>query len=90
MESGEWSALTFPLGFVFVEVMQYQEEKVLLVHFLGGKKFDQWKSELVERLVQFGKANGCAAIEAGCRVGLEKKLKPLGFERWHVLIRKEL
>lgn len=90
VDRGEWQFHGYPLGFVFTEIKQYPTEKVCLVHFLSGEQFDSWKSQLVDDLAKFGKENGCQALQAGVRLGLEKKLKPLGWKRWHVVIRKEL
>lgn len=90
IEAGNFQIHQFPLGFVITEIIQYDEERVCVVRLMGGEKFDQWKAELVSRLEIFAKAQGCNVLEAACRLGLEKKLKPLGWRRWHVVLRKEL
>lgn len=90
VEKGEWQLHQYPLGFVFTEIKKCPEEKVCVVHFLGGRQFDSWKEKLVSDLEAFGIEHGCDALEAGCRFGLFKKLKPLGWKAWHLIVRKEL
>ena len=90
VEKGEWQLHKYPLGFVLTEIRQYPEEKICIVHFLGGEQFDSWKTQVDDDLEKFAKAQGCKALEAGCRLGLERKMKSLGWKRWHVVIRKEL
>lgn len=89
-ESGEWQAHSYPHGICFTEVRKFPEEKVCFVHFLAGEKFDSWKQKLDDDLRVFAKAQGCHALEASMRLGLGKKLKPLGWKLWHVIMRKEL
>ena len=88
VEAGQWQAHQFEHGFLITEIMQYAEERVLTVHLLGGKNFKEWKAEADERLRSFAVANGCVAIEAVCRLGLEKSLIDLGYKRSRVLMRK--
>jgi hypothetical protein len=90
IESGEWQLHKFPKGFLITEVVQWAEEKVLLVQLAGGEQFDAWKEEAQERLIKFGREQGCTALEAACRVGMFKKIKPLGWRLWHVIARKEI
>lgn len=90
LEKGELQIHQYPLGFVITEIKQFPEEKVCAVQFLGGKDFDSWKAQADQDLEKFARANGCVALEAGCRLGVWKKLKPLNWKLWHVWIRKEL
>lgn len=90
IESGEWQAHTFPKGFVVTQIIDYEEEKVLTVHLLGGKDFDEWKEEANQRLIAFGREHGCKSLEAACRFGLGRKLKRLGWKPWHVVMKKDL
>jgi hypothetical protein len=60
---------------------------VLLVHVLAGGGFDDWIDEAWERIKGFGKEHGCTAIEALCRLGLTKKLKPFGFRKTRAELR---
>ena len=87
---GEWQAHKFNLGVVITEIKQYETERILTVQLLGGEKFDEWKAEANEHLKKFGKLHGCVAIEALCRLGLEKKLAPIGWKRRRVQMRIEL
>lgn len=90
IDSGEWQLFGFDKGFLVTRVVKYEEEKVVEVLLAGGEQFDAWKSEANERLKQFGIEQGCKALEAVCRLGLEKKLKPLGWRRHRVVMRTDL
>jgi hypothetical protein len=90
VESGEFQLHNFPKGFLITRVVVYQEGKVLEVLLAGGEQFDAWKSEAQEKLIKFGREQGCTALEAACRFGMAKKLEPLGWKPWHVLVRKEI
>lgn len=90
VESGEWQLHTFPLGFVVTEIKQFKEERVCIVHLLGGERFAEWREVVTEHLKQFGREQGCKALEAVCRLGLEKFLKPIGWRRHRVLLRMDL
>jgi len=83
LKSGDWQIHKFPLGFIITEIKQYlyPKERVLLIWVLSGRKFDEWKEEAFSRLRAFGAEHGCSAIETQCRLGLVKKLKPLGSEK---------
>ncbi len=90
VEKGEFQLHEYPLGFVLTEIRVFPEEKICFVHFLGGSDFDSWKSKLVDDLVKFAKAHGCASLEASCRLGLGRKLERMGWKRWHVVMKKDL
>lgn len=90
LRSGDYQCLSFPLGFVITEIKEYDFGRILRVHLLGGERFDEWKAELVGELVKFARGHGCSAIEATCRLGLEESLKPLGFRRSRVVLRREV
>jgi hypothetical protein len=66
----------FPLGFVITEIKQLQNERIVHVVWLGGERFSEWQATVVAHLKKFGKEHGCVAIEAHCRPGLAKLLKP--------------
>lgn len=87
---GEFQYHEFAKGFLITEVVEFSEEKVLVVVLAGGEQFDTWKSEAQERLIKFGREQGCTALEAACRFGMSKKLKSLGWEPWHIIMRREL
>jgi len=80
LRSGEWQIHKFDRGFILTEIKQYPDERVLLVHVLAGDGFDEWINEAWERLKSFGREHSCTSVEAFCRLGLTKKLKPLGFK----------
>ena len=90
IKRGEVQAHQFPQGFALTEIRQFSTERVCFVTWLYGKNFDEWKAPLVESNVTLAKSQGCAAIEAACRFGLERSLRDLGFRRSQIIIRKEI
>lgn len=90
VRSGAYQYHHFDNGFVLTTVTQYQNERVLDVVLVLGEKYEDWKEEALNRLTSFGREQGCQALEAVCRKGLEHVLKPLGWKRTKVTLRKEL
>lgn len=92
VEAGQAQAHEFADGFAITQVVEYKvpHERVLNVLLLGGKRFDEWKGEADEKLVDFARVNGCSAIEFACRLGLAKKIADLGYTEHRKLMRKEL
>lgn len=87
---GELQLHRFPLGFLITEIKEVPGERVLLVQLISGERLDEWKDEAHRVLCDFARANGCTAIEATCRLGLEQKLKPLGWKKTRVVLRSNL
>jgi len=87
---GDYQWHPFPLGCVITEIQQFSTERVLIVHYLFGERFDEWKGRLVDHLKRFASEHECHAIEANCRLGLEVALKPLGFKRVQVVLRSDV
>jgi hypothetical protein len=90
IESGEWQLHSFENGFLVTQVVPLLEETVCVVHLAGGDKFDAWKQEAQERLIQFARECGCKAIEATCRLGMAHKLKPLGWRHFRTVMRLDI
>lgn len=78
------------IGAATIQIVHYPERKMLGIHFLGGDDFDVWYSTMLEALEQYGKANGCAAIECNARHGFWKWFKSDGFEKVSTFYEKEL
>lgn len=90
VRSGDYQIHPFGSFFVITQIMVYDNETVLEVVLLLGDDFLSKKEEVVSHLVRFGKEHGCRAVEAISRLGLEKTLKPLGWKRKRILLRKEI
>ena len=90
VRSGSYQFHPFGPCFVITQITDYGTEKVLEVVLLLGDQFLERKEAVVEHLVKFGRTNGCKAVEALSRLGLEPTLKPLGWKRKKVLLRKEI
>lgn len=90
VEAGEYQCHSFGPCMVITQVTDYGYERVLDVVLLIGNAFLPIKERVADALARFGREHGCAAIEALSRPGLEPTLKPLGFRRKKVLLRKEI
>lgn len=90
VRSGEYQFHPFGPCFVITQITDYGNEKVLDVVLLFGDDFLSRKEEVVEHLVKFGREHGCKAVEALSRMGLAPTLKPLGFHKKKILLRKDI
>jgi hypothetical protein len=45
---------------------------------------------LLESIEAWAKSRGCAAMEPVCRPGWERRLKPMGYRKTHVVLEKRL
>lgn len=90
VEKGEYQLHRFDGFGVYTQVTDYDNERVLEVVLLIGEGFPEKKKEVVDHLVEFGRKHGCKAVEALSRLGLEPTLKPLGFKRKKVLLRRDI
>lgn len=87
--SGDWQVHSFPLGFILTEIKQFPEERVLLIHLLGGERLDEWIVGANKRMDEFARECGCNAVEATCRFGLINRMKGLGYKPYRTLMRKD-
>jgi hypothetical protein len=91
IEEGKYQFHSFSEGFAITEILDFVEERVCIVHLVGGENSDRWKLEAESKLIAFAKRHNCKAIEAMCRQGLEKLLAPMGWKRTpRVEMRKEI
>lgn len=90
LEKGDYQEHLFDGFAVYTQITQYDYERVLDVVLLIGEGFRRQKESVVNHLAQFAKAHDCQAVEALARLGLESELRPLGFMRTKVQLRKEL
>src|SRR5262245_28613653 len=90
VRSGAYQFHDFGTFWIWTQISVYDTEKVLDVVLLLGEGFPERKGDALERLAAYGRKCGCNAIEAISRRGLEPTLKPLGFRKTRVLLRKDL
>ena len=90
VEKGEYQYHPFGSCEVYTQIMDYGHEKVLEVVLLFGDDFLGKREEVVSHLEKFGKQHGCKAVEALSRLGLEPTLRPLGWKKKKVLLRKDI
>ena len=72
------------------EVAYYPAKMMLAIQFLGGKNFNSWVWDMLEKFKQFGRDNNCHCIEATGRPGFWKWLGQDGFDKSYVVYEKEL
>jgi|TARA_R110002020_G_scaffold10088_2_gene39138 hypothetical protein len=72
------------------EIAYYPAKTMLAIQFLGGKNFNGWVWDMLEKFKQFGRDQGCQGIEATGRPGFWKWLGQDGFDKSYVVYEKEL
>ena len=77
-------------GALTTEITQYPGKKMLSMHFLGGKDFDDWYPALLEMITRYARDCGCDALEGVARFGFWKWLKKDGFEKASIFYEKDI
>jgi hypothetical protein len=62
----------------------------LLYQFLGGKNFNDWVWDMLEKFNDWGRDNRCYGIEATARMGFWEWLKQDDFQRSYVVYEKRI
>ena len=57
------------------EIIEYPGKRMLGVQFLGGKNFNNWVWDIIEKFDSWAKDNNCLGIEATARDGFWKWLQ---------------
>ena len=71
-------------------ILKIYQEKVLLVLLLGGKNFKEYKGEVDETLLRFGKEHDCKYVEFFGRKGWGNYLKDLEYKEQVRMFSKEI
>jgi hypothetical protein len=90
VKAGEYQFHQFGPCFVITQISDYSNERLLEVVLLFGDGFLERREEVTKHLVDFGRKHDCKAIEAISRLGLEPVMKPFGWRRKRVLLRREI
>ena len=91
IQAGEYQYHNFGSCFVITHIAENKHERVLEVVVLFGSGFLEKREEVTKTLEDFGKEHGCKAVEAPkARLGLESAMKPFGWKRKKVILRKEI
>ena len=77
-------------GAFVTQLLNYPQLKVLLVLLLGGDEFKEWRDEVDEVLLRFGKEHDCKYVEFFGRKGWTKFLKDLGYKEQVRMFAKEI
>jgi len=68
-------------AFWVTEVVQYPQTKILVMHFTGGNRIEEWQTIGLKQLQQFARDTGCTKIESYGRPGWEKVWKNEGYKK---------
>ncbi len=71
------------------QISRYGQKKVLHILWLGGENYNGML-DILWVLELWAAKMGCKDMEVAGRGGFERLLKPYGFERTHVVLRKRL
>ena len=79
-----------PIGAFVTELLNHPQLNVLLVLLLGGKTFLEWKTEIDEILVGYGKEHNCKYVEFFGRKGWKNYLKDINYNEQVRMFAKEI
>ena len=79
-----------PIGAFVTQILNYPQLNVLLVLLLGGKTFLEWKMEIDEILVGYGKEHNCKYVEFFGRKGWKNYLKDINYNEQVRMFAKEI
>ena len=68
-------------AFWVTEVIEYPQTKVLVMHFTGGNRIEEWQTIGLKQLQSFARDTGCTKIESYGRPGWEKVWKHEGYKK---------
>lgn len=77
-------------GAAVTELVKYEQLTAVRVVLLGGQDMDDWSPMMEAAIKDFGRREGARRLEAVGRKGLERKLRPLGWEPKFVVYTKEI
>ncbi|MHC4370303.1 MAG: hypothetical protein ACYSW8_22045 [Planctomycetota bacterium] len=77
-------------GAMTTELTSYPAKTVLAMHFLGGKDFDDWYSDMLRQITRYALDCGCQGIEGVARFGFWKWLQEDGFKKSSAFYEKEV
>ena len=72
------------------EFVMYPSRKMMAIQYLGGRNFNSWVWEMLEKFNGWAKDNECDGIEATARHGFWKWLEQDDFERSYTVFEKGL
>ena len=87
---GRWDMQSLYEGVGITEFVFYPKKKMLAMQYLGGKNFNGWVWDMLERFNSWAKDNKCDGIEGTARHGFWKWLEQDGFIRSYTTYEKEV
>ena len=86
----KWNDDYEPIGAFVTQILNYPQLNVLLVLLLGGQTFIEWRDEVDEILIGFGKENNCKYVEFFGRKGWKNYLKDINYNEQVRMFAKEI
>ncbi len=77
-------------GAFVTQILNYPQMKILLVLLLGGNDFIEWRDEVDEVLLKFGKEHDCKFVEFFGRKGWGNYLKDINYKEQVRMFSKEI
>ena len=77
------------VALVITEIVAYPRITVCKLLACTGKDAQSWL-DLLAPIEAWAKSRGCGVMEPICRPGWERRLKPLGYRKTHVVLEKSL
>ncbi len=78
-----------PVGAMTTQIVEYPRKRLLAIHFLGGKGFDEWGDEILSAAERYAADAGCQGIEIGARFGFWPFLKRRGYRKAYCIYERD-
>ena len=87
-----WAAIedTVICGIGITEIANYPQARVCRVLCVTGNAGAKMLVGFIEGIEKWAKEQRCKSVQAECRAGWEKHMKPFGYTKNHVIMNKEL
>lgn len=86
-----WLAIQGPIvkAACMTHIITYPQLLDMRIFMMVGEDRDLWLG-LLEKIEGYARAFGCAKLSGEARVGWERVLRPLGYEKTHIYVEKDL
>ena len=71
-------------------IVNYPKKSVCSLRIVTGRNMKEWYLPCLETIEKWAKANGCHAMEFQARPGWERMIRPLGYDKTHLYLEREI